>query len=774
MMFKKLLFLCLVGLVIMPVFKNTIAHSVGETDSRKKSTNLTYNWDRVKVVGGGFITGIVYNPSEKDLVFARTDIGGAYRYNPEEKKWSQMLDFIGYDEWNLLGVESLATDPVETNRVYVAAGTYTNHWTDQNGVILRSLDKGNTWQRTELPIKLGGNMPARSMGERLAIDPNNNKVLYLGARSGNGLWRSKDYGQTWTKIRAFSETGNFVDYLNDTVGITWITFDPTTGSKGETTQTIYVGVADTKKSIYRSKDGGNTWEAVPNQPTQSFLPNHGILSSNGNLYITYTEEVGPYNGGKGSVWKYNTKTGAWTDVTPIGAGNTENPYGGIAVDPQNPNTLMVATMNKWWPDEFIYRSTDGGATWKSLWTLDWSKTPNRVNNYSIEYSISPWLDWGDKKSPDASPKLGWMIGDMEIDPFNSDRLLYGTGATLYGSDNISAIDKGEKVQISVMADGIEEASVRGLISPPSGASLFSSLVDIGGFRHGDLTKSPEMLTTPNLDTSTDIDYAEKNPNIIVRVGNADGANPRMAVSKDNGKSWGPATNAWKSSTGDKTNGGYVAVGADGRTILWSPASAKTTISRPVSYSTDSGKTWKLSSGLPQGARISSDRVNPMKFYAISNGVFYVSIDSGVTFTKSTAEGLPKQLTSNFKAMPNVEGDIWIAAGVDNVRGKTGFGLWHSTDSGKSFKKLDNVQEAATIGFGKAAPGFTYMSMYTYAKIKDKYGIYRSDDGGANWIRINDDKHQFGAANKAITGDPRVYGRVYVGTNGMGIVMGELK
>ncbi len=65
-----------------------------------------------------------------------------------------------------------------------------------------------------------------------------------------------------------------------------------------------------------------------------------------------------------------------------------------------------------------------------------------------------------------------------------------------------------------------------------------------------------------------------------------------------------------------------------------------------------------------------------------------------------------------------------------------------------------------------------MALYSYAKINGKYGVYRSNDAGATWIRINDDNNQFGAANRTITGNPRVYGRVYVGTNGLGIVIGE--
>jgi hypothetical protein len=66
----------------------------------------------------------------------------------------------------------------------------------------------------------------------------------------------------------------------------------------------------------------------------------------------------------------------------------------------------------------------------------------------------------------------------------------------------------------------------------------------------------------------------------------------------------------------------------------------------------------------------------------------------------------------------------------------------------------------------------YPALYTSAKIGGIRGIFRSDDAGQRWIRINDDRHQYASTNAAITGDPRVYGRVYVSTNGRGVVYGE--
>jgi xyloglucan-specific exo-beta-1,4-glucanase len=83
-----------------------------------------------------------------------------------------------------------------------------------------------------------------------------------------------------------------------------------------------------------------------------------------------------------------------------------------------------------------------------------------------------------------------------------------------------------------------------------------------------------------------------------------------------------------------------------------------------------------------------------------------------------------------------------------------------------------VTKGVNIGFGKAAPGKSYQALYGVLTVDGVTGVYRSDDTGASWVRINDDKHQYGNMGEAITGDPRVYGRVYLGTNGRGILYAE--
>lgn len=736
--------------------------AVAEPVAESVSAAAAYTWRNAEIVGGGFVPGIVHNRSEQGLVYARTDIGGAYRLDKTTKRWIPLLDWVSWDQWGWTGVASLATDSVDPNRVYAAVGTYTNSWDPNNGAILRSADRGATWQVTQLPFKVGGNMPGRGMGERLAVDPHNNNILYFGAPSGQGLWRSTDKGATWAKVTAFPNVGNYAQdpsdpngYLSDNQGVTWVTFDPTTATGTGTTQTVYVGVADKQNTVYRTTNGGAGWERVPGQPT-GYLAHKGVLDEvNHNLYLATSDTGGPYDGAKGDVWRFNTTTGAWTQVSPIPSSSADDYFGysGLTVDRKKPGTLVVATQVSWWPDVIFFRSTDSGATWSRIW--DWNGYPNRTKRYNLDISGAPWLNWGGAgTAPEDQPKLGWMTESVEIDPFDSNKLMYGTGATIYGTDNLTAWDTGGTVNISVRAQGLEETAVNDLISPPSGAPLISALGDIGGFRHDSLTTVPaKMQLSPTIASTTSLDYAELSPSTMVRVGNSDGVN--IGISSDGGSNWYAGTDP-----AGVSGGGSVAISANAARIVWSPDGTG------VQVSTNNGSSWTASTGVPAGARVEADRVDPNRFYAFSAGTFYVSANGGTSFT-AAATGLPSTGNVRFGAVPGISGDVWLAGGSG-----TAYGLWHSTNAGTSFTRVSTVGEADNIGFGKAAPGKTYPALYSSAKIGGVRGIFRSDDAGATWARINDDQHQWGWTGAAITGDPRVYGRVYVSTNGRGIIYGD--
>lgn len=777
-----------------------------------------YLWKSVRTgASGGFIVDVVFNPKQKDLIYAKTDMGGVYRWNPGDGTWTQLMNWVGAEQWGLTGAEAIATDPVDPNRLYIAGGTYTNSWDPNNGAILRSTDKGETFEITPMPFKMGGNMPGRGMGERLAVDPNQNSILYFGAREEKGLWKSIDSGVTWNKVENFPDLGPYAqdpndttsDYLNHSIGIPWVVFDPASGTAGSPSKTIYVGVAQNasgKPNLYRSTDAGATWEPVPGQPTctaagnivsctggatwdmskkgddgtlqwttTGYLPHQGKLDSNGTLYVTYSNFAGPYNGNVGDVWKFEPSSATWTMISPIPGSKAPTDlwwgYGGLAVDLQHPGTLVVSTVNSWWPEGNLFRTTDGGKSWIAGW--EWNGYPNRTIRWTMDISTAPWLNLGVTKPvpPDPAIKVGWMMEGMAIDPFNSERMMYGTGATLYGTTDLTNWDKGKPFTIKNMAVGMEETSVLGLVSPPTGtAHLFSVVGDVGGWRHDELDVAPSVsYVVPYSGTNNDIDFAEGKPEFLVRVGTgkstASPAYHGSAFTFDSGKTWFQGNSDPAADKG----GGTVAAAADASRVVWASSDS----SVPVSYSTDNGNAWKPSANIPNGAVVASDRVNATKFYGLGGGKFWVSTDGGATFTASAAPGLPT--SGKIKAVFGKEGEVWLSGGSQGNGGSTTCsecGLWRTIDSGATFTKVSGVSKAEAIGFGKGKTDGAPPAVFISGIVGDVHAVFRSDDSGAQWTKITDDKHQF-ATIQTLTGDPRIHGRVYLGTNGLGILYGDL-
>ncbi|MBC8103976.1 MAG: exo-alpha-sialidase, partial [Cytophagales bacterium] len=604
------------------VIAQPISRTVVKAPSPRKSPQQPHTWKNVRIVGGGFVSGIIFHPTAKGLRYARTDIGGAYRWDTKGGQWVALTDWVAGDDWNFTGIESMAPDPSDPDRVYMAAGTYTNSWSG-NGAIFRSSDQGRTWQRTDMPFKMGGNEDGRSNGERLAVDPNDGRVLFFGSR-GKGLWQSVDRGVTWSKVRGFPAipgatappTDQATKDPSQPIGIVFVQFAPTARTPGKPTQTIYAGVSTQKASLYQSKDGGKTWVAVPDQPV-GLLPSHGALASDGSLYLSYGDQPGPNGVTKGAVCRFDTRTGVWADITPLRSGPGESfGYGGVTVDTRRPGTAIVSTIDRWSRGDEIFRTTDGGVTWKPL-------GPKSVR----DVTKAPWLTWGREKAD-----LGHWIGDIEIDPFDSGHVLYVTGTGIWASGDVTESDADRPTHWAVGAQGLEECVVDDIVSPSAGAHLLSVVWDIDGFRHDDLDASPPSgFFKPGRGHNTSIDAAALAPGVVVRVYERGTGG---AHSADNGVTWTEFAGKPDASTG----GGTIAVSADGKTFVWTPGqSGASTV-----YSRDRGATWAVAAGLPPRLRVTADQMDPSRFYAVDNGsgTVYASRDGGASFAARAAVAVP--------------------------------------------------------------------------------------------------------------------------------------
>jgi hypothetical protein len=761
-----------------------------------------YTWKNVTVKGGGFICGVVFNQTQPDLAYCRCDIGSSYKWDSQKKLWIPLTDWCGVGNYH--GSESIATDPIDPQRVYIAAGMGPGQ-----AAILRSMDQGKTWDVVPVTFQMGGNSNGRGVGERLAIDPNYDDILYFGSRSA-GLWISKDAAKTWNRVPGFppaaaprAEAGAAAPGAGEGaegarrgrggmggggggVGLSFVVFDPSTGTRGQPTKTIYVGSTDSGAShLFRSTDAGATWEPVPGQPA-NFMAIHAAFDTQGILYVAYGNGPGPGGVSDGAIWKYNPKDGAWTDITPEkGANRARGGYGGLGVDRQHPGTIVVATIDRVNPnlparandDDRIFRTTNGGQTWTDL-------TPKSHRDSSASPYV-PWAGVYDSTVPKPEASLGWWIDTLAIDPFNSTHVCYATGATIWNTVDINNADSGGDTHWTIWADGIEETAILCLISPSGGAHLISGFGDISGFTHDDLDVSPTNGPNrhPLFANTSSLDYAYQNPNVLIRTGSGPFHPPdegTMGYSLDGGHSWQPfSLGGTAAGGGGRAGRGGGGGGGGGRVILSADGKVFMSTGGTARISTDHGTTWKDVTGLPAGISPVADRANGAKFYGLDSAAqrMYLSTDGGATFTDAYAvTGLSGGGGGGrggrggggggggLVAVDGVEGDLWITGGT----------LAYSHDGGRTFKTVPNHPGGGRYSFGKAAPGKEYPAVFTYSGGGGgSAGIFRSDDEGATWVKINDAQHQWGNRFECISGDPRIYGRVYVGTNGRGVLYGDI-
>jgi hypothetical protein len=704
-------------------------------------TTSSYHWLPVRIIDGGTMTGLYMHPTQQGLMYTRANVGGAYLRDTANPVWLPLTDWLSglSPDWSLMYIESIALDPTDVNRIYLAGGGYLEPGSP-NGAIMISDDLGNSFQTVNLPFQMGANDNyGQQGGERLAVNPFNPAQLFLGTHQ-NGLWVSNDHGATWSQSASFPITST-----PDLVGVAFVRFDP--AKSGVVFAGVYNG------GIYSSADGGATWKQIPNQPTtlpdsETLRPMRSALGPDGVLYVTYANNAGLSTISNGAVWKFNTVSGVWANITPPDTtSNLWYGYCAVSADAEHAGTVMAGTWNRWYPGDDIFRSTDGGATWKILLA------------YSVrDTSLSPFLD-------DSPPVFGAWNPSIEIDPFDSGHALYVGGSTIWETHNLTAMDSLQTTQWTVGALGVEETVIHDVISPPTGPHLYSIIGDRGGFRHDDFSVSPLPFLNPKMVDVASLDYAASNLLFMARVGALDYAgNLAAAYSRDGGVTWTPYSGL-PPGEGIDSNLGYaamVAVSADGATVIWAPGATL-----PAYWSAGA---WVSSSGAPKGVRLISDRVNAKKFYGYdpASGTLFVSHDGGVTFTAG-ATGLPQDVGSpgwtaeaHPKAVYGIEGDLWLP---------TSAGLYHSTDSGLSFTQITSIGSAPLVGFGRSAPGAAYPAIYVVGTVTGIYGIFRSIDEGQSWTRINDDAHQYGQLD-AISGDPQLYGRVYLGTSGRGILYGD--
>lgn len=606
----------------------------------------SYTWRNVEIGGGGFVTGTVFHPAEAGLVYARTDVGGAYRLDVPSQRWIALNDGIGgtNNEFQHLGVQSIGLDPSDPNRVYIATGQYagTETW-KLTSRIYRSTDRGATWTYTTPGFKMAGNGEGRGTGERLVVDPLNGANLLVGSNN-LGIWRSQDHGATWARLNSFPSTLTNLNFL---------IYAPASAPGPGPQRRVYAAANTlTGQSFWYSDDNGTQWSEVPNHPGKAMgaemMPLQGSFDAAGVFYSTWGDATGPgsYANDYG-VWKCSADGNTWTSILPpTGQGF----FGGISADPRNAGHVVVSTLLRWWPGDEIYRSTDGGSTWTAA-----------LRSGTRAAGNSPW----------ASSLSPHWITDIDIDPFDSNRAIFNTGGGLFQTTNLAT--SGTARTWTFFNDGLEELVPLGLLSPTGGPQLVSVTGDYTGWRHDDLGRSPlRGRHQPSNGSNSIISGADLAPAKMIRQ-----TSGSTHVSHDAAATW----STFPTTPPAVVNGHHrVIFSTDGQTLIWCPPNAAAHLSN------DHGNTWTASES--GRSAVSSTGTHNVSTLAGSAGIpgstnatggdarfqspGAIAIDrAGIRYVADTANHLIRRIVAN-GGVNTLAGSAGLSGSTDATGGNARF------------------------------------------------------------------------------------------------------
>lgn len=760
-----------------------------------ESVESSMNWDTLNIGGGGFVSGII---TGDDQMYARTDVGGAYRYDYEQKKWVQLLDFLTEADRGFLSVDAMCIDPNDDDTLYLLCGCA--YFSDARTVVFRSHDAGETFEEIDVTdlIQVHGNGYGRQTGESIAVDPDNPNIIYCGGdvtAGDSALIMSKDGGDTWNPVEGYDKLGLF-EY-----SIKWPTWtehmarsvadDEYLNVNGIATIQItdgkvYVGTSvKGKANLHVAEVGSDDFQPLnENLPTEQ-MPSRINLDADGNLLITYINGL-MFDRGTGYAFKYNPKTDELKDITPTEGVVTNTKklnvgYGAVTSDPKDANKLVATTCAQWysqswtadawerdaiaWGDRF-FKSEDGGETWTEM-------TPGNTAYWDGPLLANYLQDGGHSWIRDKA--IHWS-GCIALDPRNSDQFWVVSGNGVFTCENTWA----ECPDIYFAPDGIEEVVSLDFISRP-GKDPVSVIGDYDGFYHNadgtatQLTPSMNKLTSTTASTAG-IAYCPANPDVMVRLSEGSA----MGYYTTDGTTWQELPNI-------PCSGAKAAINQleDGTYRILVSSSGK------ISYTDDFGKTWSTAStsdSLSSTIWMCVDEKNPQYVYAYgyyyNSSYFYskpapditdaryvlmVSDDYGKTFKNNQTICQYDQCDGAYRIAYLDEGTFAIAAGY--------YGAYLVTDYGKTVTKMDNVSYCKTMGYGAAEKAGDPYTLYMYGKPADSdpEGVYRSTDCGKSWVLINQN-HLYGGTGNGnyLVGDMNTFGTVYMSTVGCGIVVGTLE
>ena len=488
------------------------------------------------------------------------------------------------------------------------------------------------------------------------------------------------------------------------------------------------------------------------------------LDAAGTLYA-------PLSGPSKELWK-RTRDGVWCE-SRVDLSSSGNQLNSVAVDPANPARLFAIGNGS-----ALARSLDGGLTWQYLGPF--LKFANSVG----------WMPQFTKGSADAWRSNGGIYfdakGNLWIPQGNE-------GVLTCRPSEENAESRDTPLHWTITSKGIEEFVVQDIVIPPGGGDravvstedATALLVD-----HPDeFTATKSTLQDQLISNGLGLAFCPNAPKFVV-VASADvnhtgSGKDYSGYSNDGGRTWkhfASAPPGAKSGNLAVSRRGEWGEGEDH--IVWLP-----TQNRPPYWSHDGGKSWNQGNGFPIKPNGAMENISAYWVFALKQRTlvadpavadrflvyfpwkgYYLSEDGGKNWVSVEDSGLPEAgHHAQIAANPHVRREFWFA---DGYEGATKHGLWHSTDGGLSYTKVEGVENAITLAIGKSAN--VPDAIYFYGRLADDpaWGVFRSENKGLTWDRIAHYPAGLLDVPSRLAASQDTPGLLYIGFNGNTCVYGK--
>lgn len=745
-------------------------------------------WGTVATTGGGFVTGLAAPPTDASgTMYARTDIGGAYRRTTAGGRWEPITDFLPGLGDSAYGVDGLAVDATDPQNVWAAVGRVRGSGSPASptptgsGAVLRSTDGGATWTDMSYPSAttavISGNMDGRWFGHRLAVDPFNDDRAYFATRA-DGLW-IHDNG-TWSKVPSVPDTGGGINpatpadregYTTNPVGVSFVAIreNQSLGPVNDRVRVVYAAVWDV--GVYKSIDGGATFTLLPGSPKRL---RQGMISRRDNVFYG----VGELNGAGSTMalWRLEPDN-SWTNEQPCGASCTGKDVASIDID--NGGNIVVGVRVR------------GVRAVHPIYYCPYASSTSCVGRWTNIAGNATQQGWRDDENFTGTEHTSSLRFAPHASGAQATKLwvadFYGTATGTLSGGSWSFVDS---------TLGIELTATTDIVAASPNSSTFrawSGALDVSGMYHDDVATTPDFALPQQNEAaaggSQDTTGIDVGPTgIVYRVGRAPSGHTRPGgYSTNTGTSWTGFTNS-----SPAAYGGRIAVAPDNPDrLVWLPEAAT------LRHSTNRGTSWTVlgSPSTSSGVGWDTDISMPLASSQVSNGsatdddFYYFDPDigfhrattsgSGLTFA-SIANGLPTGDNQSWPGMrfgietDPLRKDVVVAGVCGSTAASNGF--WFSSNRGTTMTKRTGISCAQSVAIGAPLTSGGNSTIYVLGREPGGSStpqVFFSTDDGVTWKRMDRAGLVTTTALTHIEADPKIPGRVYLGSKGRGIFTGTI-